>query len=97
MREMAAAPYAVSATAFWAMELAYNRAWAEVAARATSDVYRTYATRWSSDGFNAYVAALAQHVEEALAAAPGDMAAAGAALTRVADLEEQFWGMAFAA
>jgi thiaminase/transcriptional activator TenA len=61
-------PYAVHAVVFWAIERAYNESWSKHTP-GMAEPYRTYAQRWGSEGFSAYVGQLEALADEALAAA----------------------------
>eukprot|EP00198_Chlamydomonas_reinhardtii_P008284 XP_001697621.1 predicted protein [Chlamydomonas reinhardtii] len=94
-----AAPYAVLAVVFWAIEACYNTAWGSLRGRVAPE-YDEFVERWGSKEFVQYVADLAVQADAALAAVPADQAAAvaaaaEAAVRRVAELEVGFWAMAF--
>jgi formylaminopyrimidine deformylase / aminopyrimidine aminohydrolase len=96
MAALAIAPYAVQATALWAIELAYNQGWQLPGPMPAP--YTEFAERWGNPSFTAYVAVLEQQATAALAAAPiAVQQQAEAAFLRVATLEAAFWQMAFAA
>ncbi|PSC68823.1 family transcriptional regulator [Micractinium conductrix] len=90
-------PWPVVAVAHWALEAAYHEAWrGHVAGMAQP--YATYAERWSSDGFGAFVSGLAAAADTALAAASEqERREAEAVFVQVAALEQEFWQMAFTA
>jgi len=95
MRRMCDETYAVQATAFWAIERAYNEAWKKCGPMPPP--YNEFADRWGNDGFTAYVDQLAVHAGEALARA--DQAAIKRAkeiFLEIARLEKDFWQMAYA-
>jgi hypothetical protein len=46
LAQLHAAPYAVQAAAFWAIEACYNQAWAEVLQNGTAELYKEFAHRW---------------------------------------------------
>lgn len=95
MASLAVAPYAVQATALWAIEYAYNQGWQLPGPM--PDPYAEFAERWGNPGFTEYVDVLAAQADAALAASgPETQAQAEAAFLRVAELEEMFWQMAFA-
>ncbi len=96
MAELHDAAYPVKATAFWAIERAYNEAWGRLGA--LDNAYGEFAERWGNEGFGEYVRALALQADEALANASADeVARATKAFVTVADYEQGFWQMAFAA
>ena len=89
-------PYAVQATALWAIEYAYNQGWQLPGAMPAP--YSEFADRWGNPGFTDYVKLLAQQADEALAIAPkAEQRTAEAAFLRVAALEKDFWQMAYSA
>lgn len=89
-------PYAVQATALWAIEYAYNQGW-QLPGKMPPP-YDEFADRWGNPGFTEYVKLLAQQADDALAiAAPPVQQAAEAAFLRVAALEQDFWQMAYSA
>ncbi|MGB3517902.1 MAG: hypothetical protein WBA43_15710 [Elainellaceae cyanobacterium] len=94
MGSLADAPYAVQATAFWAIELAYNQGWQKPGAMDAP--YAEFAERWGNPGFTAYVQQLEQQADQALATAP-DLAQqqAESAFLKITRLERDFWQMAF--
>lgn len=51
--------------------------------------------RWGNVDFGVYVKQLQQHVDDVLALTPEHTEAARAAVVKVADLEVDFWGMAY--
>lgn len=94
MEALTETAYPVQATAFWAIERAYNQAWRE--AGPMRPPYDEFADRWGSEAFTAYVSALEAQADEALAAASDkERAAAESAFHEVARLEKDFWQMAF--
>lgn len=94
MASLALTPYAVQATAFWAIEAAYNQGWQRPGRMVPP--YDEFADRWGNAGFSDYVQQLAQQANEALASAPiGIQQQAEAAFLEVAKLEKEFWQMAF--
>lgn len=96
MIQLADAPYAVQAIAFWAIELAYNQGWQLPGPMA--EPYTEFADRWGNPGFTDYVQLLAQQADEALAQGQAsDVTRAEAAFLKVAELEQAFWQMAFTA
>jgi hypothetical protein len=46
MAKLHSAPYAVQATAFWAIEACYNQAWAKVLNDGKEELYKEFAHRW---------------------------------------------------
>lgn len=96
MAALSIAPYAVQATALWAIELAYNQGWQLPGPMPVP--YTEFAERWGNPGFTAYVAVLEQQANAALAVASSAVQQqAESAFLRVAALEAAFWQMAFAA
>lgn len=96
MRSLATAPYAVQATAFWAIELAYNQGWQLHSPM--PEPYAEFADRWGNAGFTDYVKILEQQADSALAIADeATQKAAEQAFIKVAQLEKNFWQMAFTA
>ncbi|MEO1593074.1 MAG: TenA family transcriptional regulator, partial [Cyanobacteria bacterium J06632_22] len=74
MQALAPQPYAVQATAFWAIELAYNQGWQRHSPMPAP--YAEFAERWGNPGFTAYVHQLAQQADQALAKADASTCAA---------------------
>jgi thiaminase/transcriptional activator TenA len=96
MGNLGHAPYAVQATALWAIELAYNQGWQKPGAMPAP--YNEFADRWGNPGFTDYVALLADQADQSLAVADAvTQAQAEAAFLRVAALESAFWQMAYSA
>lgn len=96
MASLASAPYSVQATAFWAIEAAYNQGWQNPGKMASP--YDEFAERWGNPGFTEYVKLLEQQADEVLTTAPDTMQQqAEAAFLEVARLEKDFWQMAYAA
>ncbi|MBD0336760.1 MAG: TenA family transcriptional regulator [Cyanobacteria bacterium Co-bin13] len=96
MASLATLPYAVQATALWAIEYAYNQGWQRPGPM--PQPYSEFADRWGNPGFTEYVNILAQQADMALAAtAPEVQQQAQAVFLRVAALEADFWQMAFGA
>lgn len=94
MRALHEAPYAVQASAFWAIERAYNEAWQRPGPMKAP--YSEFADRWGSPDFSVYVEQLAAQANEALTTVDdGTRQAAEEALLDVAALEARFWQMAF--
>jgi len=96
MGSLVNAPYAVQATALWAIEYAYNQGWQLPGPMPAP--YDEFADRWGNPGFTDYVNLLAQQADAALAIAPAPVQqAAEEAFLRVAALEQDFWQMAYSA
>ncbi|MEM6520260.1 MAG: TenA family transcriptional regulator [Cyanobacteria bacterium P01_D01_bin.71] len=96
MGSLVNSPYAVQATALWAIEYAYNQGW-QLPGPMPSP-YDEFANRWGNPGFTDYVKLLAQQANAALAVAPPSVQeATEAAFLRVAALEQDFWQMAYSA
>jgi thiaminase/transcriptional activator TenA len=94
MRSLAATPYVVQATAFWAIELAYNQGWQLPGPM--PDPYGEFADRWGNPDFTAYVQLLEQQADEMLQLADEAVQQqAVAAFLQIARLEKEFWQMAF--
>lgn len=94
MASLALSPYAVQATAFWAIERAYNQGW-QLPGQMVPP-YDEFADRWGNQGFTEYVRLLAQQADEALATAPQAVQQqAETAFLEIAKLEAAFWQMAF--
>ncbi|TVQ05760.1 MAG: TenA family transcriptional regulator [Leptolyngbya sp. DLM2.Bin27] len=96
MASLALQPYAVQATALWAIEYAYNQGWQIPGPMPPP--YTEFADRWGNPGFTDYVDLLGAQADAALSVA-NDTAQARAeqAFLRVAELEAAFWQMAFTA
>ena len=96
MQRLAGQPYAVQATAFWAIELAYNQGWQKHSPM--PEPYAEFADRWGNPGFTEYVKVLEQQADSALIAASEDeRSQAREVFLEVARLEKDFWQMAFEA
>jgi thiaminase/transcriptional activator TenA len=96
MADLAAQPYAIQATAFWAIELAYNQGWQRHSPM--PEPYAEFADRWGNPGFTEYVQQLAVQADQALQVSDDAIQAqAETAFLAVARLEQDFWQMAFAA
>jgi formylaminopyrimidine deformylase / aminopyrimidine aminohydrolase len=96
MENLAQTPYAVQATALWAIELAYNQGWQLPGPM--PEPYTEFADRWGNPGFTDYVKLLEKQADEVLA--PGSKhlhKEAEQALITVAQFEKAFWQMAFTA
>ncbi|MEO0648874.1 MAG: TenA family transcriptional regulator, partial [Cyanobacteria bacterium J06650_10] len=87
---------AVQATAFWAIERSYNQGWKQHSPM--SEPYAEFADRWGNDSFSDYVTVLEQQADSALAtASEAEKERAKTAFLQVAQLEKDFWQMAFVA
>jgi len=96
MGSLVNSPYAVQATALWAIEYAYNQGW-QLPGKMPAP-YNEFADRWGNPGFTDYVKLLAQQADAALAIAPAPVQhAAEDVFLRVATLEQDFWQMAYSA
>ncbi|MEL6552211.1 MAG: TenA family transcriptional regulator [Cyanobacteria bacterium J06621_11] len=96
MTELSDQSYAVQATAFWAIERSYNQGWKQHSPM--SEPYAEFADRWGNDSFSDYVKVLEQQADSALAtASKAEEERAKAAFLQVAQLEKDFWQMAFVA
>lgn len=94
MASLVVAPYAVQATALWAIEYAYNQGWQLPGPM--PEPYTEFADRWGNPGFTDYVQLLAHQADASLAqASPEETTQAEAAFLRVARLEQAFWQMAY--
>lgn len=94
MGSLSTAPYAVQATAFWAIELAYNQGWQKPGPMERP--YTEFADRWGNPGFTEYVKQLEQQADQALSTAPDTVhQQAESAFLKIARLERDFWQMAF--
>jgi len=96
MQALSTQPYAVQATAFWAIELAYNQGWQRHSPM--PEPYAEFADRWGNSGFTDYVKVLEQQADSALASATEiEQQAAEKIFLDIARLEKDFWQMAFTA
>lgn len=94
LASLGVAPYPIQATALWAIEYAYNQGWQLPGPMAAP--YDEFADRWGNPGFTDYVTILAHQADQALGTASAEtQAGAEAIFLRVADLEADFWQMAF--
>lgn len=94
MQSLSAMPYAVQATALWAIELAYNQGWQLPGAMPPP--YTEFADRWGNSDFTTYVGCLEQQADAALSEASEEVQQqAVAAFLNVAKLEKDFWQMAY--
>lgn len=96
MDSLATQPYAVQATALWAIELAYNQGWQQPGEMPPP--YDEFANRWGNPEFTDYVKLLERQADETLESAPDIVQQhAEETFVRVAQLEKEFWQMAFTA
>ncbi len=96
MRSLSTRSYAIQATAFWAIELAYNQGWQDHSPMPAP--YAEFADRWGNAGFTDYVKVLEQQADSALAAASElEQQEAESIFLDTARLEKDFWQMAFTA
>lgn len=94
MQSLADKPYPVQATAFWAIELAYNQGW-QLPGKMPAP-YNEFAQRWGNTDFTKYVKLLSQQADEVLETAQEDIQKqAEESFLRVAKFEHNFWQMAF--
>lgn len=94
MHSLGTAAYSVQATAFWAIELAYNQGW-QLPGK-MPEPYAEFADRWGNPGFTDYVKLLEKQADEALqTASETEQHQAEDAFLKVAKLEKDFWQMAF--
>lgn len=95
MQALSIQSYAVQSTAFWAIELAYNQGWQRHSPM--PEPYTEFADRWGNSGFTDYVKVLAQQADSALTSATDvEQRAAEKIFLDIAQLEQDFWQMAFA-
>jgi thiaminase/transcriptional activator TenA len=95
MEKLSLEPYAVQATAFWAIELAYNQGW-QLPGKMQKP-YDEFAERWGNPGFTEYVNLLEKQADEVLQHARKEICdRAEQVFLEVAAFEQQFWDMAFA-
>lgn len=96
MRQIAAQSYAIQATTFWAIELAYNQGWQTHSPM--PNPYTEFADRWGNPGFTDYVKVLEQQADSALVNInESEKSQVEQAFLEVARLEKDFWQMAFEA
>jgi thiaminase/transcriptional activator TenA len=96
MESLATKPYPIQATAFWAIELAYNQGWQLPGVMPKP--YAEFAHRWGNPSFTQYVEVLEQQADEALQSSSESVwHQAEEAFLTVAQLEQDFWQMAFKA
>lgn len=94
MHSLGAMPYPVQATAFWAIELAYNQGWQLPGQM--PEPYNEFADRWGNPSFTDYVKCLESQANEVLQTVPKTVKQqAEDAFLKVASLEKDFWQMAF--
>ncbi|MDF5726472.1 MAG: TenA family transcriptional regulator [Rhizonema sp. PD38] len=94
MQSITDKPYAVQATAFWAIEFSYNQGW-QLPGKMPAP-YNEFAERWGNPDFTKYVKLLEQQADEVLETAEADIQKqAEESFLRVAKLEHDFWQMAF--
>ncbi len=94
MNTLATKPYPVQATAFWAIEFAYNQGWQLPGVMI--EPYTEFAERWGNAGFTEYVKLLEQQADEVLSSTTESVwKQAEVAFLTVAQLEKDFWQMAF--
>ena len=92
---LASMPYAVQATALWAIELAYNQGWQLPGTM--PEPYAEFAHRWGNQDFTEYVKLLEQLADEVLSTTDETIQAqAESAFLKIANLEQDFWSMAMA-
>jgi formylaminopyrimidine deformylase / aminopyrimidine aminohydrolase len=92
MRSLEPRPYPVAITAIWAIERAYLDAWKS--AYPCESQYQEYVEHWVNADFEHFVEELEQVAEIALSSGDLDREAE-AAFLRVAQLERDFWDMAW--
>lgn len=96
MQGLADQSYTVQATAFWAIELAYNQGWQKHSPM--PEPYTEFADRWGNPGFTEYVKVLEQQADSSLVgASENERSQARKVFLEVARLERDFWQMAFEA
>jgi thiaminase/transcriptional activator TenA len=94
MTNLALEPYVIQATAFWAIELAYNQAWQLPGPMVKP--YDEFADRWGNPDFTAYVSLLEKQADKALAKSNEiEQTRAEEVFLEVAELEKLFWQMAY--
>jgi thiaminase/transcriptional activator TenA len=94
MASLATAPYPVQATAFWAIEAAYNQGW-QLPGHMVPP-YDEFANRWGNPGFTDYVTQLEQQANQVLQSTDAEIQRqAEAAFLQIARLEKDFWQMAY--
>lgn len=86
-------PYVLQAVAFWAVETVYNQAWK---IPESSVKYKEYANRWGNSAFTEYCLSLENQANVVLnSASDTEKYAASDIVKEIAELEIQFWDMAF--
>lgn len=94
MESLRSEPYAIQATAFWAIELAYNQAWQLPGPMVKA--YDEFADRWGNPGFTDYVSLLEKQADEALRESSEEVQnKVKEIFLKVAEFEKSFWQMAF--
>ncbi|NEP00156.1 MAG: TenA family transcriptional regulator [Symploca sp. SIO2E9] len=94
MYSLATMPYPVQATAFWAIEFAYNQGWQLPGTM--PEPYAEFAFRWGNPSFTEYVQLLEQQADQVLQNTSVTIGhQAEEAFLKVAKLEKDFWQMAF--
>ncbi|MGB3509233.1 MAG: TenA family transcriptional regulator [Microcoleaceae cyanobacterium] len=94
MNKLTEMPYPVQATAFWAIELAYNQGWQLPGEMPPP--YHEFANRWGNSEFTNYVKLLEQQTNEVLQNTSQTIQSqAEATFLNVARLEKDFWQMAY--
>ena len=94
MESLATMPYPVQATAFWAIELAYNQGW-QLPGK-MPEPYTEFGDRWGNPGFTDYVKLLEKQADQELQLSSTTVQQqAETAFLKVAQLETDFWQMAF--
>ncbi len=86
-------PYAVALTAVWAVERAYLESWQS--ALPGHSQYREYIEHWANAEFESFVSELEHAAEDALEANDVVDSEAEAVFLNVAQLEREFWEMAW--
>ncbi len=88
------AAYPVQATAFWAIELAYNQGWQLPGQMASP--YDEFANRWGNPGFTDYLKQLEQQADQVPeSSSEAVQQQAEAAFLQIPQLEKDFWQMAY--
>lgn len=94
MASLATVAYPIQATAFWAIEAAYNQGW-QLPGHMVPP-YDEFANRWGNAGFTDYVMSLEQQANQMLQSTDAEIQQqAEAAFLQVAKLEKDFWQMAY--
>ena len=94
LESLDAAAYTVAGVGLWAVERAYLDAWRSAAPGV--DAYRRFVEHWTVPAFGSYVEGLAAAADQALSVAtPDEQADAVATFLQVAQLEADFWQMAW--